>query len=91
MKKFYLGKSFVKTSDTPQNQKANLKNVIEYIANKIQTFLLQPSPDTWKYFGGRQQQKLPLKKGTMSQYLKKQYNISGNENSYGNGYGKSIG
>ena len=38
-------------------------------------------------FGGQQQQKLLLRKGTTSQYLKKRYN-NGNQNSYRYGYGK---
>ena len=38
-------------------------------------------------FGGQQQQKLLLRKGTTSQYSKKRYN-NGNQNSYGYGYGK---
>ena len=38
-------------------------------------------------FGGKQQQKHLLRLGTTSQYSKKRYN-SGNQNSYGYGYGK---
>ena len=38
-------------------------------------------------FGGQQQQKLLLRKGTTSQYSKKQFN-NGNQNSSGYGHGK---
>ena len=47
----------------------------KYTTNKIQTLTIQP------------QQKLFLRKGTTSQFLKKRYN-NGNRNSYEYGYGK---
>ena len=84
MTKIYLGKSSVKTSGTTTNQKSKPSNTSR---TKYKPFR-QGLPQTPKRsFGGQQQQKLLLRKGTTSQYSKKQFN-NGNQNSYGHGHGK---
>ena len=70
-----------------QIKKTNLRDVIEYIANKEQTLSPRTSPDTEKGFRRATTTKLLLRKGKRSQYSKKRYN-NDNQNSYGFGYRK---
>ena len=67
-----------------QIKKANLRIHLEQNTNPLRHGLPQTPR---RSFGGQQQQKLLLRKGTASQYSKKRYN-NGNQNSYGYGYGK---
>ena len=71
-----------------QIKKANHRNVIEYITNKTQTLLSRPSPDTEKEFWRETTTKASSQiMNDITVFEKKRYN-SGNQNSYGYGYGK---
>ena len=84
MTKIYLGKSSVKTSGTSPFKKANHRNVIEHIANKIQTLSPRPSPDTEKEFWRATTTKASSQERNDVTVFEKRYS----QNSYGYGDGK---
>ena len=72
---------------TSKSKKQTLDMLSNTSQAKYKTFFRGLIQTPRRSFRGQQQQKLPLRKGTTSQYSKKRYN-NGNQNNYEYRYGK---